>query len=89
MHFKYLILLQFVIEINTTGSRVNGGVVMRALASHQCDPAGSSSIPGPGVLWAEFVVGSHPCSEGFSPGSLVFLPSQEPTLLNSKNLIRE
>ena len=25
-------------------------------------------------MWAEFVVGSRPCSEGFSPGSLVFLP---------------
>ena len=24
--------------------------------------------------WAEFVVGSRPCSEGFSSGSLVFLP---------------
>ena len=24
--------------------------------------------------WVEFVVGSRPCSEGFSPGSPVFLP---------------
>ena len=31
-------------------------------------------------LWVEFVVGSRPCSEGFSPGSPVFLPPQKPTL---------
>ena len=31
-------------------------------------------------MWAEFVVGSRPCSEGFSPGSLVFLPPQNPAL---------
>ena len=36
--------------------------------------------------WIEFVVGSCPCSEGFSPGSPVFLPPQKPTFLNS-NLI--
>ena len=30
-------------------------------------------------MWVEFVVGSHPCSEGFSPGTLVFLPTQKPT----------
>ena len=37
-------------------------------------------------MWVEFVVGSHPCSEGFLPGTLVFLPPQKSTLLNS-NLI--
>ena len=26
------------------------------------------------LMWVEFVVGSRPCSEGFSPGSPVFLP---------------
>ena len=31
-------------------------------------------------MWFEFVVGSRPCSEGFSPGSPVFLPPQKPTL---------
>ena len=25
-------------------------------------------------MWVEFVVGSRPCSDGFSPGSPVFLP---------------
>ena len=30
--------------------------------------------------WVEFVIGSRPCSEGFSPGSLVFFPPQKPTL---------
>ena len=37
-------------------------------------------------MWVEFVVGSRPCSEGFSPGSPVFPPPQKSTLLNS-NLI--
>ena len=37
-------------------------------------------------MWVEFVVGSRPCSEGFSLGSPVFLPPQKPTFLNS-NLI--
>ena len=31
----------------------------------------------------EFVVGSRPCSEGFSSGSPVFLPPQKPTFPNS------
>ena len=37
-------------------------------------------------MWIEFVVGSRPCSEGFSPGSPVFFPPRKPTFLNS-NLI--
>ena len=36
--------------------------------------------------WFEFVVGSPPCSEGFSPGSSVFLSPQKPTLLNSNSI---
>ena len=32
-------------------------------------------------MWAEFVFGSRPCYEGFSPGTPVFLPPQKPTLL--------
>ena len=48
--------------------------VVRALASHQCRPG---SIPGVDTtdMWVEFVVGSRPCFEGFSPGSPVFSPS--------------
>ena len=30
-------------------------------------------------MWVKFVVGSRPCSEGFSPGTPVFLPPQKPT----------
>ena len=37
-------------------------------------------------MWVEFVVGSHPCSEGFSPGTPIFLLPQKSTLLNP-NLI--
>ena len=36
-------------------------------------------------MWVEFVVGSHPCSEGFSPGSPVFLPPQKSIFLNSNS----
>jgi len=34
-------------------------------------------------MCVEFVVGSLPCSMGFSPGSLVFLPLQKSTFPNS------
>ena len=36
-------------------------------------------------VWVEFVVGSRPCSEGFSPGTPVFLPPQKPTFPNSNS----
>ena len=52
------------------GSRDGAVTVVRALASHQC---GLGSISGLCVMWVKFVVGSCPCSEGFSPGSPVFL----------------
>ena len=47
------------------------GAVVRALASHQCDPGSTLARF---HIWIEFVVGSRPCSEDFSPGSPVFLP---------------
>ena len=31
-------------------------------------------------MWVEFVVGSLPCSERFSPGCSVFLPPQKPNI---------
>ena len=34
-------------------------------------------------MWVEFVVGSRPCSEGFSPVTPVILPPQKPTFSNS------
>ena len=37
-------------------------------------------------MWIEFIVGSRPCSEGFSPGSPVFLPPQKPAFLNSNSI---
>ena len=57
------------------GSR--GGAVVRALASHQCGPG---SIPGLGVMWVEFVVGSLLCSERFFSGYSGFPSPQKPTL---------
>ena len=50
--------------------------VVRALTSHHCGPG---LIPGSGIMWVEFVRSCR-CSEGFSPDSPVFLPSQKPTL---------
>ena len=37
-------------------------------------------------MWVEFVVGSRPSSEGFSPSSPVFLPPQKSTFLNSNSI---
>ena len=37
-------------------------------------------------MWVEFVVGSRPSSESFSPGSPVFLPPEKPTFLNSNSI---
>ncbi len=51
--------------------------MVRALASHQCGPG---AIPARCHMWVEFVVGSRPCSEGFSPGSPVFIPPKKTTL---------
>ena len=46
----------------------------RDSTSHRCGP---SSIPGRCFMWLEFVVDSHPCSEGYSLGSPVFLPPRK------------
>ena len=37
-------------------------------------------------MWIEFVVGSHHCSEGFSPSFLFFFPPQKPSFLNSNSI---
>ena len=63
---------------HSKGSR--DGAVVRALASHQCDPG---SIPGLGVrcgLSLLLVLVLAP--RGFSPGTPVFPSPQKPTLLN-------
>jgi len=57
------------------GSR--GGAVVGAFASHQCGPGSMVALY---HMWVEFVVGSRPCSKGFSPGSPVFLPPEKLTL---------
>jgi len=50
--------------------------VVRELTSHQYDPG---SVPARCHMWVEFV-GSRSCSEGFHPGSPVFLPPQKSTV---------
>ena len=37
------------------------------------------------VTRVEFIVGSRPCSEIFSPGTTIFPPSQEPTFPNTSS----
>ena len=58
------------------------GAVVRALASHQY---GLGSIPARCRMWVDFVVGFLPRSDGFSPGSPVFLPQQKSTSPNSNS----
>ena len=38
-------------------------------------------------MWVEFVVGSRPCSERFSPGTPVFLSPQKSTFPNSNSAL--
>ena len=46
--------------------------MVRALQSHQCGPGSIPGVDAIIIMWAEFIVSSRPCSEGFSPGSMVF-----------------
>ena len=65
------------------GSRV--GAVVRALASHQCDPG---SIPGPGVMCGlGLLLVLYSAQRGFSPGTLIFPSPQKPTFLNSNSIL--
>ena len=50
---------------------------------YQCGPG---LIPARCHMWVEFVVGFHPCSVGFSPGSPLFVPPEISNIPNS-NLI--
>ena len=60
------------------------GAVVRALASHQCDPG---LIQGPGVVcWLSLLLVLVLAPRGFSPGTLVFPSPQKPTFLNSNSI---
>ena len=64
------------------GSR--DGAVVRALASHQCDPG---SIPGPGVICGlSLLLVLFSAPRHFSPGTLVFPSPQKPTFPNSNSI---
>ena len=69
-------------QVEIVNLRIRDGAVMRELASQQCG-LGSNSARTRRHMWVEFVVGSRPCSEGFSP---VFPPPQKTTLLNSNSI---
>ena len=61
---------------------INGGAVVRALASHQCSNPGVDAMCGLSLLLVlSFAL------RGFSPGTLVFPSPQKPTFPNS-NLTR-
>ena len=76
---KKLLLFYDNPSVNYWGSRY--GAVLIGLASHQCDWGSIPSVDAI-IMWVEFVVGSHPCSQGFSLGTLVFLPPPKSTFLN-------
>ena len=60
-----------------------GGVAARTLSSHQCAPVQiPASTP---CMWVQFVVGSLPCHEGFSPGTPVFPSPQKLAFPNSNS----
>ena len=61
------------------------GVVVRALASHQCVPG---SIPGPGVICGlSLLLVLYSAPRGFSPGTPVFPSPQKPTFPNSNSIL--
>ena len=68
-----VVLLEEVNDINIKESYLesSGGVVVRALASHQCGPGFDSQTRR--HMWVEFV-GSLLCSESFVPRVLRFSP---------------
>ena len=58
--------------------------VVRALASHQCDPG---SIPGPSVICGmSLLLVLYSAPRGFSPGTPVFPSPQKPTFPNSNSI---
>ena len=57
--------------------------MVRALAAHQCRPG---SIPGLGVMWVEFVVGSRPYSKRFFSGFPGF-PNSKFQIPNSNSIL--
>ena len=52
------------------------GAVLRALASHQCEPGSWTRCH----MWVEFVVGSRPCSERFFSRYSGFPLSSKPNI---------
>jgi len=69
-------------KIQIPGSR--DGIVVRALASHQCGPG---STPSPGVICGlSFLLVLVFAPRGFSPGTLVFPSPQKPMFPNSNSI---
>ena len=64
--------------------RSTDGAVVRALASHQCDPGSNRGVDAVCGLSLLFVL-SFP-TRGFSPGTPVFWSPQKPTFPNSNSI---
>ena len=64
------------IKMINTFNQYGLGVVVRALAFHQCVPG---SIPGPGVICGLSLLVLYSAPRGFSPGTPVFPSPQKPT----------
>ena len=73
-------------QLLTTHQRRDGAVV-RALASHQCDPG---SIPGPGdvICGLSLLLVLFSAPRGFSPGTSVFSSPQKPPFSNSNSILK-
>ena len=61
-----------------------GGVVVRALTSHQCDPGSTPGIDA--ICGLSLLLVLSFALRGFSPGTPVFPSPQKPTLPNSNSI---
>ena len=65
------------------------GVLRSGESTHQSHQVNVTWVSNPdmsAIMWAEFVVGSPPCSEWFSPGTPGFPSLQKQTLPNSNSI---
>ena len=79
VNYSQLLILKYITRADDDDNDDDDDAVVRALAAHQCGP---DSIPALRVCcWFSL------SSKCFSPGSLVSLPSQNPTSPNSNSTI--
>ena len=82
------LLIYLVINIKVNQSW-EPGVLRSGESTHQSHQVNVTRVSNPdmsAIMWAEFVVGSLPCSEWFSPGTPSFPSLQKQTLPNSNSI---